>query len=120
MNSECRKYLQKHIQVKLEREPETTPTEMKEWLLSGQQMFDLTLVKSTTLFSYISRNMDKFTNTGTMGRKVGSGGGNKISKQTVTKVKRLSLNKKRRSLRRVAAMVGICKSTVKKIFKQKF
>ena len=96
----------------LEKQPTTTSKEMKSWLMSGEQKFDLTLVNPSTLHKFINRNMDRFKTMGTMDRIAGSGGWNKVSKQDIAKIKRLALNKKRRSGRRVAAMVGGSKDTV--------
>ena len=101
-----------HIKVMLEKEPTSTAKEMKSWLMSGQQKFDLTLVNPSTLRMFIERSMSKFLALGTMDRKAVSGGTNKISMKEIIKIKRLALNKKRRSIRRVGAMVGVSKNTV--------
>ena len=63
MNSECRKYLQNHIKVKLEREPDLTLEDMKLWLLDDK-IFDLSQIKTTTFHMFVKRSMDKFRNTG--------------------------------------------------------
>ena len=112
MNSECRQYLQTHIMVMMEKNPACTIPEMRAWLLSGEQQFDLSQVKRSTLIMFVKRTMEKFMERGIMDRKSGSGGRNKISGRVVTKIKRLAMNKKRRGIRRVAAMVGVSKSTV--------
>ena len=117
MNSECRKYLQNHIKVKLEREPDLTLEDMKLWLLDDK-IFDLSQIKTTTFHMFVKRSMDKFRNTGSMARKKGSGGSNSISRQAATRIKRLALNRKRRSTRKVAAMVGVSQSTVKNYLKK--
>ena len=113
MNSECRKHLQNHIKVKLDRERDITPDNMRSWLL-GDKIFDLSQVKPMTLYMFVKRSMDKFRSTGSMARKEGSGENNSISRQAATRIKRLALNKKRRSTRKVAAMVGVSQSTIKK------
>ena len=59
MNSECRKYLQNHIKVKLEREPDLTLEDMKLWLLDDK-IFDLSQIKTTTFHMFVKRSMDKF------------------------------------------------------------
>ena len=66
MNSEARTYLQRHIQVKLERYPDASVKEVKDWLLSGLNNFDIRLVNYDTLFSFVKRNMIKFNNIGSM------------------------------------------------------
>ena len=114
MNSECRKYLQNHIKVKLEREPDLTLEDMKLWLLDDK-IFDLSQIKTTTFHMFVKRSMDKFRNTGSMARKKGSGGSNSISRQAATRIKRLALNRKRRSTRKVAAMVGVSKADYRQI-----
>ena len=91
---------------------------MQTWLMAGEQKFDFTQVKSITLYRFVSRNMAKFRDTGTMDRKIGSGGSNKITRQAVTMIKRLSMNRKRRSNRKVAAMVGTSKDTVRRYLKK--
>lgn len=111
MNLECRKHLQNHIKVKLEREPDITPENMRSWLL-GDKIFDLGQVKPMTLYMFVKRSMDKFRSTGSMARKEGSGGNNSISRQAATRIKRLALNRKRRGSRKVAAMVGVSQGTV--------
>ena len=104
MNSDCRKYIQSHLKVKMEREPGITPVEMKDWLLGRDQTFDLSQVNPKTLYKFVERNMPKFKEYGTLERRAGSGRSNKISGRLVTKIKRLSLNKNRRGARKVAAI----------------
>ena len=117
MNSECRKYLQNHIKVKLEREPDRTLEAMKLSLLDDK-IFDLSQIKTTTFHMFVKTSMDKFRNTGSMARKKGSGGSTSISRQAATRIKRLALNRKRRSTKKVAAMVGVSQSTVKNYLKK--
>jgi hypothetical protein len=63
MNSQCQAFLQRHIQVKLERDPNTSVREMKKWLLTDQQEFDLREVQYFTLLKDISRTMSKLKQT---------------------------------------------------------
>ena len=118
MNSECRKHLQSHIRVKLERESQTKPGEMNEWLLAGDQTFDLSQVNSKTLYKFIQRNMERFMESGSLERSKGSGGSNKTLRQTINRIKRLAMNKNRRGNRRVAAMSGVTHTTVQTILKK--
>ena len=119
MNSEARAYLQRHIQVKLEKDPEATPKEVMEWLLSGHQTFDLSLVNYKTLHSFITRNMKKYKETGSMDMLKGRGAKKtKLTRGVINKIKRLSINRKRRGTRSVAAMVGVSKSSVHRTLKE--
>ena len=118
MNSECREFLQNHMEVMMEKNPACTIPEMRAWLLCGEQQFDLSQVKRSTLTMFMKRTMEKFNERGTMVRKSGSGGRNKVSSQVVTRIKRLAMNKKRRGSRRVAAMVGVSKNTVQRYLKK--
>ena len=72
MNFECRKHLPNHIKVKLEREPDITPENMRSWLL-GDKIFDLSQVKPMILHIFIKRFMDKLRTTWSMARKEESG-----------------------------------------------
>ena len=117
MNSEAREYLRRHIQVQLERSPDIEVKDMKKWLLSNQQTFDLSQVEYITLHSFVTRNMAKFKELGTMDRQEGSGRPRTArSKKNVLKIKRLALNKHRRGSRNVAAMVGVSKDTVNRAY----
>ena len=49
MNTMSRKYLQDHIKVKLEKEPTFSSKAGKNWILSGEQKFDLTELKPKML-----------------------------------------------------------------------
>ena len=119
MNSEAREYLRRHIQVQLERSPDIEVKDMKKWLLSNQQTFDLSQVEYITLHSFVTRNMAKFKELGTMDRQEGSGRPRTArSKKNVLKIKRLALNKHRRGSRNVAAMVGVSKDTVNRALKE--
>ena len=71
MNSECRKHLQSHMKVKLEREPETTPAEMRYWLLGGDRTFDLSQVNPKTLYKFLERNIAMFDEFGTLEKQTG-------------------------------------------------
>ena len=83
MHSECRQYLQTHIMVMMEKNPACTIPEMRAWLLSGEQQFDLSQVKRSTLTMFMKRTMEKFMERGIMDRKSGSGGRKKISGRVV-------------------------------------
>ena len=61
MNSECRDFLRKHIQVHLEKNPDSSVKDVKNWLMSGEQKFDLKLVNSRTLRMFIKYQKDKFS-----------------------------------------------------------
>ena len=57
-----------HIKIKLEREPDLTPENMKVWLL-GDKIFDLSQVRPMTLYMFVKRSMDKFRRAGSVARK---------------------------------------------------
>ena len=94
MNSEARCYLQRHIQVKLEKDPEATPKQVKEWLLSGHQSFDLSRVNYWTLQSFVTRNMKKYRETGSMDMLEGRGAKKtKLTRVVINKIKKLSIHR---------------------------
>ena len=106
MNSECREYVKRHIDVQLEKEPDISLAGMFKYLLSGSQDFDLQSIKINTLKKFIRYNMDKFKEAGTMPRKQSSGGNGKIRGRVACRIKQLIINKKWRGIRKVAARVG--------------
>ena len=106
MNSDCRKFLKRHMLVQLEKEPEISTAEMVKWIKTGRQEFDFTQVKAITLFQFVNRNMKMFREWGTLDRKKGSGGGNKTPGRIVGRIKRLMINKRWRSSRGVCGCQG--------------
>ena len=73
MNTEAREFIKRHVQVLLESDPDMTPAQVKEHLLE-QTVYDLGLVNPNTLFSFVIRNCKKYSETGSLDRKAGSGG----------------------------------------------
>ena len=59
--------------MQLERDPTMKVKDMRDWLMSGQQSFNLDEVEDITLYQFIRRNMEKFNEEGTMDRQSGSG-----------------------------------------------
>ena len=72
----------------------------------------MSTIKSNTLSKFISYQLEKLRNTGNLTRKRGSGGHNKTPPRVVNRIKRLALNKHWRGSRKVAAMVGVTRTTV--------
>ena len=119
MNADAKAYLKRHIQAQLERNPTMKVKDMREWLLSGQQSFNLSQIEDITLYHFIRRNMEKFMEDGTMDRKPGSGRPRSArSRQNVVKIKRLSMNKHRRGIRNVGAMIGVSRESVRRTLKE--
>ena len=112
MPPEVKKYLSRNIQSQFDKDPAIQSGEVKKWLLSGNQPFDLSTIKSNTLSKFISYQLEKLRNSGNLTRKRGSGGHNKTPPRVVNRIKRLALNKHWRGSRKVAAMVGVHRSTV--------
>ena len=112
MPPEVKKYLSRNIQSQFDKDPAIQSGEVKKWLLSGNQPFDLSTIKSNTLSKFISYQLEKLRNTGNLTRKRGSGGHNKTPPRVVNRIKRLALNKHWRGSRKVAAMVGVTRTTV--------
>ena len=119
MNSEAREYLKRHIQVKLVRSPNTKLGQMRHWILGAKDSkFNFEEVKKDTLKTFIRRNVKQMKETGSLDRQKGSGGQNALSRRDVSRIKRLSLNKKRRSTRKVAAIVGVSFKTVQNVLQR--
>ena len=117
MNAEARTFIKMHLQVKLERDPD--PSEVMNWILeSEEQTFNFSEVNPITLKSFIQSNVKKLKETGTLERKKRSGRNGAISKAQAARIRKLSINKKRRSTRKVAAMVGVSKRTVSNVLKR--
>ena len=117
MNTEAREFIKRHVLVLLESDPDMTPAQVKEHLLQ-QTVYDLGLVHPNTLFSFVIRNCQKFSETGSLDRKAGSGGLNATPRDTVNRVKRLCKNKKRRSIRKVGAIVGLSNTTTWRVLRK--
>ena len=63
-----------------------------------------------TLHSFKTRNMKKYRETGSMDMLEGRGAKKtKLTRVVINKIKRLSINRKKRGTRSVAAMVGVSK-----------
>ena len=118
MNLEAREYLKRHIRVKLEMEPDSKPFDVENWILAGDHQFNFKLVKPMTLRNFIAFNVSKMKETGSVDRKIGSGGHNSLKKTDAARIRRLALNKTRRSTRKVAAMVGVARQTVANVLKK--
>ena len=105
MNSECREFLRKHIQVYLEKNPASSQKDVREWLNSGDQKFNLKDVKKSSMF--ITDQMEKFREKGKCDKHSGGNGRPATPGRTVGRMKQLMLNKKRRSTRNVAAKLKL-------------
>ena len=66
MKSDCRKYIQPHIEVEMEREPWIKPVKMRDWLLGGDKTIDLNQINPKTLYKFIERDMSKFNGYSTL------------------------------------------------------
>ena len=119
MNYEAREFLKMHILVKMERDMNSTPAEVRDWILSSEGLpFNFKEVNPKTLVNFVTFNVKKIQETGNLDRKTGSGCSNALRKSDVSKIKRLALNKKRRSIRKVGAMVGVAPNTVANVLKR--
>ena len=78
MNSEFMQFVKCYVEVNVEKEPNISPADMMKWLLPENQSFNLQAIKNRTLSVFIKRNMEKLQIAGTLDRKPGSGGSNKI------------------------------------------
>ena len=56
MPPEVKKYLSRNIQSQFDKDPAIQSGEVKKWLLSGNQPFDLSTIKSNTLSKFISQD----------------------------------------------------------------
>ena len=54
MNSECREFLRKYIQVYFEKNPASYQKDVREWLNSGYLKFKFKEVKKSTLSMFIT------------------------------------------------------------------
>ena len=88
MPPEVKKYLSRNIQSQFDKDPAIQPGQVKKWLLSGNQLFDLSTIKSNTLSKFISYQLEKLRNTGNLTRKRGSGGHNKTPPRVVNRIKK--------------------------------
>ena len=86
MPPEVKKYLSRNIQSQFDKDPAIQSGEVKKWLLSGNQPFDLSTIKSNTLSKFISYQLEKLRNTGNLTRKRGSGGHNKTPPRVVNRI----------------------------------
>ena len=92
MNSEARELLKRHIEVKMERDPDSRPSDVEKWILaSGDLKFNFKEVNPTTLRNFVTFNVKKMKDLGSLDRKAGSGGYNALSKTDVVRIKRLTL-----------------------------
>ena len=77
----------------------STPADVRDWILSSEGLpFNFKEVNPKTLVNFVTFNVKKIQETGNLDRKTGFGGSNALRKSDVSKIKRLALNKKRRSL----------------------
>ena len=106
MNSESRSFLKQQIQTYLQKYPDCTGKDVKKWILSGDQEFNLMDVQRDTLNKFIQYNLGKFREEGQCVKHKGGNGRKQTPRTVVARIKTLMLNKKRRSLRTVAAKVG--------------
>ena len=74
MHSECRSFLKKHIEVKLEKDPESEAADVRACILSGVQQFDLSMVNRKTLNSFIERALARFRGRGSLKKKLAQEG----------------------------------------------
>ena len=90
---DIKKYLNLHIKVQFDKDPEITARQVKKWLLIGNQPVDLSAIKNNTLSHFISYQLSyqlkKLTDSGSLERLRGSGGQNKTPPRVVARIKSL-------------------------------
>ena len=82
MNSESRSFLKQQIQTYLQKYPDCTGKDVKKWILSGDQEFNLMDVQRDTLNKFIQYNLGKFREEGQCVKHKG-GNGRKQTPRTV-------------------------------------
>ena len=110
--------LKTQIEVYLQKFPNASTEDIKTWVKTGVQVPMLQGVKRKTLNKFILFQKKKFQSTGSCAKHRGGNGRPSTSNQTVARVKNLAINKKNRSLRKVAERVGVSHMTAKRILKK--
>ena len=66
INKECKKYLAEQVKVSLVKWPDWTQKDVKDFILTGHQKFDLSLVNQKTLEKFITTNVNRIRRLGTL------------------------------------------------------
>ena len=118
MNSEARAYLKKHIESFMDKFPNSTTQEVYEWIESGELKYDFSQINKKTFRNFISYQRQKYSKYGQVQKHIGGNGRPvKITPRVKARAKKLMMNKTHRSLRSVAATIGIHHTSVRNIMK---
>ena len=63
INADCKNYLMQQVRVALEKWPEMKPQDVKTFVLTGHQKYNLALLNQKTLLRFISTNMSHIRET---------------------------------------------------------
>ena len=74
MNSEARAYLKKHIEIFLDKFPNSTTWEVYEWIESGELKYDFSQINKKTFRNFISYQRQKYSKYGQVQKHIGGNG----------------------------------------------
>lgn len=112
MNSETKTSLRKHIECFLERNQHATNNQVLDFLSTGPHKDILSTVNMKTIRSFIRYNTEKFQHMGKCNGHMGGNGRPQTSVKIKLKVKKMAMNKKGASLRKISAQTGLSFKTV--------
>ena len=116
MLPETKKKLKNEIKVYLLKFPNADIKDLREFLRTGSTAPLIAPFKKSSFSMFLKDNISKFRETGSCLKHRGIGNNNNRTKATVTaRIRTLIFNKERRSLRTVAALTGVSKTTVANI-----
>ena len=118
MDSKLKSDLRRQIQAYLQKSPDASLREVKNWIKSENQLLLGTQIKDGTLKGFIFYQLKKFQDGFDATKHKGGNGRPQISKAKQRKIKVLSLNKENRSNRSVAKMTGVSRETVRNVLRK--
>ena len=118
MNSQQRSRIKRQIQGYLEKHPQAELRQVREWLLEGNQVVDLTEMNPATLKSFIFYQIKKFHGGLDVTKHAGNNGRPQIAGRKQGQIRRLMINKEHRGIRTVASRVGVSYQTVANVMKK--
>ena len=115
MHPDVKIKLKKEIEVFLEKNPESNVSDLRRFLKLGSTGDLIAQFKKSSFSMFLKRNYEKFKETGSCSQHKCGNGRKKTAARTRARIKALVVNKKKRSLRGVAGLTGVSKSTVSNI-----
>ena len=99
----------------MEKNPESNVSDLRRFLKLGSTGDLIAQFKKSSFSMFLKRNYEKFKETGSCSQHKCGNGRKKTAAWTRARIKALVVNKKKRSLRGVAGLTGVSKSTVSNI-----